>query len=61
LGTNDTAVLLSYCELAEQEIAEDFSPRDHPALDAEARARQVSYWIRLLASRQELPEPEWRW
>ena len=61
LGTNDTAVLLSYCQLAEREIVEDCSPRDHPALDAEARARQVSYWIRLLASRQELPEPEWRW
>lgn len=61
LATNDVAVLLSYCELAEREIVEDFSPRDHPALDAEARARQVSYWIRLLAYRQELPMPEWRW
>lgn len=61
LGTNDTAVLLSYCALAEQEIIQDCSARDHPALDAEARARQVSYWIRLLAYRQELPEPAWRW
>lgn len=61
LATDDVDTLLAYCHLAEQQVAEDYSPRDHPALDAEARARQVSYWFRLLAYRQIQPTVDWRW
>lgn len=33
----------------------------HPVWEAEARARQVQYWLRLLSHRKEVQTPGWRW
>jgi hypothetical protein len=34
---------------------------DHPAWNAEARARQVSSWVALLKYRKEVQTPDWIW
>ncbi len=59
LKTQDPALLRAYCELAEAE--KEHLESDHPAWDAEARARQVSYWTMLLSRRREKQTPDWRW
>lgn len=61
LQTQDYTVLCAYCDRAEQESAESYNLPDHPAWDAEARARQVGYWMALLSHRKELQTPDWRW
>jgi hypothetical protein len=63
LQTQDPSLLRTYCALveAEKESMEHCHQTDHPAWDAEARARQVSYWARLLARRREAQTPDWRW
>lgn len=61
VGTTHPATLRKYCKQAEKELAEGRYSHDHPALHAEARARQVNYWIRFLAYRQEALTPDWRW
>lgn len=61
LGTDDQEQLTAYCEQAEREIAEDITPREHPAFEADALARQVAYWLGLLSYRQEPQTADWRW
>lgn len=58
LRLEDDATLYAYCDLAEQ-TSHDGS--NQPAWDAEARARQVSYWLKLLAHRREVLLSDWRW
>lgn len=60
-GMTHQADLRKYCKQAEKELAEGRYSPDHPALHAEARARQVQYWIRFLAYRQEALTSDWRW
>jgi hypothetical protein len=61
LQTQDQSALLAYCLLAEQEYTETRHLQDHPAWNAEARARQVSYWVGLLKYREEKQTSDWRW
>src|SRR5579883_627471 len=61
LGTNNQEQLATYCEQMEKEIVEDMNPRPHPAFHADALARQVSYWLKLLAYRREPQIGDWRW
>jgi hypothetical protein len=61
LGLTHQADLRKYCKQAEKELAEGRCSHDHPALHAEAHARQVHYWIQFLAYRQEALTPDWRW
>jgi hypothetical protein len=61
LQTQDHTILSAYCDLAEQECAETLTMVDHPAWNAEARARQVSSWVALLKYRKEVQTPDWRW
>ena len=61
LQTQDQSTLLAYCLLAEQDYTETRHLHDHPAWNAEARARQVSYWVGLLKYREEIQIPDWRW
>ena len=63
LQSQDLALLRAYCDLTEVEKdnGENRNLTDHPALDAEARSRQVSYWVALLARRKEAQTPNWRW
>lgn len=61
LDTNNQEQLLAYCEQMEKEIVEDMNPRPHPAFQADALARQVSYWLKLLAYRRELQTVDWYW
>lgn len=61
LQTQDQSALLAYCLLAEQEYTETRHLHDHPAWNAEARARQVSYWVGLLKYREAKQTPDWRW
>lgn len=62
LGTTNQVILQAYCQRAEKELAEGNDiPASHPALCAEARARQVSYWARFLAYRQRGMTSDWRW
>ena len=61
LGTTNQEQLAAYCEQAEKEIAKDMTPRPHPAFQADALARQVMYWLGLLAYRREPRTIDWRW
>ena len=61
MGMEDPAQLDAYCEEVVREVAEDPSPRPHPAFEADALARQVAYWAGLLSYRQEPQTADWRW
>jgi hypothetical protein len=63
LQTEDKTILCAYCDLAEaeQDSAENGHLADHPAWNAEARARQISYWTALLSHRKVVQTPDWRW
>lgn len=54
-------VLEACCRRAEQEILEDYNPRPHPAFEADAQARQVSYWMNLLLRRKIEHSWDWHW
>lgn len=49
LGDVNASVVEARVDQAEREFAEDYSPRPHPAFDADARARQVEYWLSQIA------------
>jgi hypothetical protein len=61
MGIHEQARIDAYCEEAIREIIEDPSPRSHPALEADALARQVASWVELLASREIPQTADWRW
>ncbi|HEU5374887.1 MAG TPA: hypothetical protein VFV38_05580 [Ktedonobacteraceae bacterium] len=63
LQIQDPTLLRAYCDLAvaEKGNGKNRNGIDHPAWDAEARARQISYWVALLARRKETQTPDWRW
>ena len=61
MGMRDQAQLEAYCEEAVREVLADPSPRPHPAFEADALARQVAYWVALLAYREVPQTDDWRW
>ena len=53
LGTDKQVQITAFCEKAREECANftDFTPYDHPAIEAHKYARQVAYWLQLLRHR----------
>ena len=63
LGITNPTALRAYCRRAEQEltVSAELYLCDDTVLDVERRVRQVSYWARFLAYRQEIVSSSWRW